>query len=133
MEKKSTKIHGKGVVNNLGYHLVWTTKRRQPVLKGLITEDLRKIFADKSREMGLDIQAMEILSDHVHVFINGLPKLSPHRIVKSLKSASSLILRKKYPQLTKMPCLWSSSYYCGSVGCVADSVVKLYIENQRGK
>ena len=76
---------------------------------------------------------MEIMPDHVHLFVSSPPVLSPHKIVKKLKGASSNILRKEFPQLLKLPALWSSSYYVGSVGFVSESIVKNYIENQKGK
>ena len=132
MDKKSNKIHGRCGVYNINYHLVWTPKRRSPILKGAIANDLKEIFIRKASEIGIKIEAMEIMPDHVHLFVVSNPKLSPQQIVKRLKGEASLILRKTYPQLKKIPCLWSSSYYCGSVGQVSESVVKMYIENQKG-
>lgn len=132
MDTLSKKIHGRSGVWTIYYHLVWTPKRRSPVLKGDIALDLKDILTKKTKEIGVNIETMEVMPDHVHVFVSSNPKLSPQQIVKRLKGASSKELRKKYPQLNKMQCLWSSSYYCGSVGQVSESVVRMYIENQKG-
>lgn len=132
MDNKLYKKQKSGVFN-LNYHLVWTPKRRKAVLVGLIENRVKQIFEQKASEIGIVIEKMEVMPDHVHLFISSSPILSPHQIVKKLKGASSNILRKEFPQLLKLPCLWSSSYYCGSVGFVSESVVKNYIENQKGK
>lgn len=132
MDNKLYKKQKSGVFN-LNYHLVWTPKRRKAVLVGLIENRVKQIFEQKASEIGIVIEKMEVMPDHVHLFVSSSPILSPHQIVKKLKGASSNILRKEFPQLLKLPCLWSSSYYCGSVGFVSESVVKNYIENQKGK
>lgn len=132
MDNKLYKKQKSGVFN-LNYHLVWTPKRRKAVLVGLIENKVKQIFEQKASEIGIVIEKMEVMPDHVHLFVSSSPILSPHQIVKKLKGASSNILRKEFPQLLKLPCLWSSSYYCGSVGFVSESVVKNYIENQKGK
>ena len=132
MEQKQYKKHKSGVYN-LNYHLVWTPKRRKSVLVGLIEHRLKQVFEQKASEIGVIIEKMEIMPDHIHLFVSSCPKLSPHEIVKKLKGSSSNILRKEFPQLLSLPCLWSSSYYVGSVGFVSESVVKNYIENQKGK
>lgn len=131
-DKKGQKVHGRSGAWNINYHLVWTPKRRAPVLKGAIAEHLKEILLRKSEEIGIKIEAMEVMPDHVHIFVSSNPKLSPQNIVKRLKGEASMILKRTYPQLSHIPCLWSSSYYCGSVGQVSESVVKLYIERQKG-
>lgn len=120
-------------VYNLNYHIVWTPKRRKAVLVGLIGDRLKQVCEEKSRGMGINIEKMEVMPDHVHLFILAHPAISPHQIVKGLKGFSSHVLRREFPQLLRLPCLWSPSYYIGSVGFVSESVVKNYIENQKGK
>ena len=120
-------------VFNLNYHIVFCPKRRKPVLVDDIANDLKSIIYSTVEEIGCQVETCEIMPDHVHIFIRSLPTISPHRIVKDIKGRSSRILRQKYPQLLKLPALWSRSYYAGSVGYVSESVVKMYIENQKGK
>lgn len=117
----------------LNYHLVWTPKRRVSVLVGNIEADLRELVKQKCESINVEVITLEVMPDHVHIFVSSPPTLSPHKIVKDLKGVTSNFLRKKYPQLLKMSCLWSSSYYAGSVGQMSESVVKLYIESQKTK
>jgi len=135
MDKKSIKKYklGRGCVHNINYHLVWCTKRRAKVLTDSISSDLKNILIKKAIEIGIKIETIEIMPDHVHIFVSSCPTIPPHKILKEFKGASSNTLRKKYLQLLRIPCLWSGSYYCGSVGHVSDSVVKNYIENQKSK
>jgi putative transposase len=103
------------------------------VLVDLIAKDCDEIIRKISTDNKMDILSMEVMPDHVHVFLTAPPKLSPHIIVKRLKGASAVFLRNKYPQLKRTPCMWAASYYVGTVGSVSESVVKMYIEGQKGK
>lgn len=124
--------HGRGCAYNINYHLVWCSKYRKSVLVGNVERDLREIILQKAKEEDYSIEAFEIMPDHVHIFISVKPSVSAHQVVKRLKGASSNVLRKKYPHLAAICSLWSSSYYAGTVGHASDSVVKMYIENQKG-
>lgn len=132
MATSSRKI-GKTSAYNLNYHLVWCPKRRVPVLIGNIEDDLKEILKETCESLDIQIQALEVMPDHVHLFVSCGPKVSPYVLVKKMKGASSNLLRKKYPSLLKLPALWSSSYYAGTVGTASETVVKMYIENQKGK
>lgn len=123
----------KGGTFNINYHIVFCPKRRRCVLVDDIASDCVSILRDTVAKINGKVEALEILPDHVHLFVSMHPKLSPHLLVKKLKGATSNFLRKKYPQLTCIPALWSSSYYIGTIGSASETVVKLYIENQRGK
>ena len=124
---------GRGSAHNLNYHVVWCPKRRAPVLIGNISDDLKDILRSTCASLSIEIQALEVMPDHVHLFVSCGPKISPHVLVKKMKGASSNLLRKKYPQLLKLPALWSSSYYAGTVGNASETVVRMYIENQKGR
>ena len=131
MEKIVKQKH-RGGVYEINYHFVWCPKYRRPVLVGGIADDAKVIIENLSKSLGCEIKALEVMPDHVHLFISALPKLSPQKLVKRFKGATSNALRKKYPQLLKIASLWSSSYYIGTVGHVSDVTVQLYIANQKG-
>ena len=126
------KIH-RGGTYNINYHIVFCPKRRANVLVGNIAYDCEKYISEKISNVNGKIESIQIMPDHVHLFVSVPPKIAPHFLVKMIKGATSNVLRKKYPQLLKLPSLWSSSYYIGTVGHVSESVVKLYIENQKNK
>ena len=123
-----------GAVFSLKYHLVWCPKYRRPVLEGAIEKRLREVLEDVRAEHGWTIHALEVMPDHVHLFIESDPIYSVAEIVNRLKGASSRILRSEFPELrSRLPTLWSRSYYAGTVGAVSDAVVRRYIESQKGK
>lgn len=116
---------------NIHYHLVWCPKRRKAVLTDGVDVRLKEILFETAKSIGVTIEQMEVMPDHVHLFVTAPPTLSPHQIVKSFKGASGRVLRKEFSRLLTLPCMWSSSYFCGSVGWVSESVVRQYIANQK--
>ena len=123
-----------GAVFSLKYHLVWCPKYRRPVLEGAIEKRLREVLEDVRAEHVWTIHVLEVMPDHVHLFIESDPIYSVAEIVNRLKGASSRILRSEFPALrSRLPTLWSRSYYAGTVGAVSDAVVRRYIESQKGK
>lgn len=120
-------------VYSIAYHIVFCPKRRKAVLVGDIKNDLNLIIEEVCKEVKSEIITKEIMPEHVHLFVTMRPDISPHKFIKKIKGKSSRLLRAKFPQLLKLPALWSSSYYCGSIGQTSDSTIKMYIENQKGK
>ena len=118
--------------SELKYHIVWCTKFRRKVLSEDIQESLKNLILEKSASMGYSIEAMETMEDHVHVFIQASSKDSVHRIVSQLKGYTSFKLRELFPELkSRLPCLWTRSYYTSTIGSVSEETVKKYIENQK--
>ena len=121
-----------GCVYSLKYHLVWCPKYRKNVLVGQVADDLRDLLFQKAKEMDVEIEALEIMPDHVHLFISCSPTDAPQHFANQFKGFTSRVLREKYPHLrSRIPSLWSRSYYIGSVGSVSEETVIKYIENQK--
>lgn len=120
-------------IHDLKYHLVWCPKRRAAVLIGDIARTCDKLIRESAAEIGVKIESLEVMPDHVHAFVSADSNTSVREIVKKLKGKTANSLQADYPQLRRMSSLWSSSYYAGTVGNVSESVVRLYIENQKGK
>ena len=79
-----------------------------------------------------EIIALEIMPDHVHLLVEVDPQLGIHRLVKYLKGVSSHDLRKEFPSLTsRLPSLWTNSYFVSTVGGAPLEVIKQYVENQK--
>jgi len=126
--------HNAGAVFSLKVHLVWCPKYRKPVLVGAIEKRFRQLIVEKAKELDLEILAFEIMPEHVHLFIEFDPRWCIAEIVNRLKGYTSHQLRKEFRELkSRLPCLWSRSYYAGTVGFVSDKIVKQYIANQKGK
>lgn len=114
----------------LNYHIIWCPKYRRGLLTGEIKNRLEEIINEVVYERRNNILSMEIMPDHIHLLISTRHDEMPYKLIKSLKGRTSNLLRKEFPQLLKMPTLWSRSYFISSVGNVSSSKVKEYIENQ---
>ena len=123
-----------GAVFSLKYHIVWCPKYRRPVLDGAVAERLKALLAEKAAELGLTIHALEVMPDHIHVFVESDPTRCVAEIVNRLKGYTSHVMRKEFSSLrSRLPTLWSRSYYAGSVGQVSAATVERYIAEQKGK
>ena len=122
----------KTCVYNLGYHLIWCTKYRRRVLSPKIELRLKELIRKKAEEIEVEIVEMETMQDYIHIFVKSKPTYSPHFIVQQFKGYSSRILREEFSELrSRLPSLWTRSYFCESVGCIsADTIIK-YIVNQK--
>jgi putative transposase len=114
----------------LNYHLIWCPKRRRKILVGNVKVRLEEIIRQVASEIGVEILALEIMPDHLHLFISAYPQLSITHIVKSFKGRSSHVLRIEFPELTKMPSMWTHSYFVSTAGNVSADSIQKYIEAQ---
>ena len=122
----------KTCVYNLGYHLIWCTKYRRKVLSPKIELRLKELIRKKAEEIEVEIVEMGTMSDHIHIFVKSKPTYSPHFIVQQFKGYSSRILREEFAELrSRLPSLWTRSYFCESVGCISADTIIRYIENQK--
>jgi len=125
--------HANTCVFMINYHFVWIPKRRKKVLVGPIERDLRRLLEQKAQELDCQIVALEIMPDHVHLFINSPPTLAPDQLMFRLKGSSSHALRKRYPELLKLPSLWTRSYFCSTAGNVSSATIERYIAEQKNQ
>ena len=122
----------KNIVYSCKYHVVWCPKYRRKVLINGVDLRLKELIKSVADEIHVDIIEMEIMPDHVHILMEVDPQFGIHKAVKSLKGYTSKILRQEFPYLrTKMPTLWTNSYFVSTVGGAPLEVIKQYIENQK--
>lgn len=120
-------------VSLLNYHFVWCPKRRKPILVGNVTHRLQEIIFGLCKENNWFLIALEIMPDQVHLFLNADPSFAPSIIIKRIKGRASHHLRKEFPDLKKLPTMWTPSYFVGTAGNVSSDTIKRYIEFQKGK
>ena len=127
---------------NINYHLVWIPKYRKLLLRDDVKNTLDIILKKECKKIKVNTLALEIMPDHLHLFVGARPTHIPAFIVKQLKGVSSRLLREFYPELIyldypsrqkKFKYLWARGYYCGSAGHVSQDAVKRYILEQDGK
>ncbi len=122
------------VIYSCKYHIVWCPKYRRKVLINGVDTRLKELIHEIAKELQLEIIEMEVMPDHVHILLEVDPQFGIHRAVKALKGRTSRILRQEYPWLrSRIPTLWTNSYFCSTVGRAPLSVIKQYIENQKQK
>ena len=116
---------------NVAYHVVFSPKYRYNLLRDSAAERLKTLFLQAASHLGIIIQAMEVMPDHVHLFVIARPTISIPQIVQYLKGYSSYFMRKEFTYLRRYPSLWTRSYFVETVGHISEKTVVHYIENQK--
>ena len=99
------------------YHVVWCPKYRRKVLVNGVAEQLTTIIGEVCQEHQAEVLRVEIMPDHVHMLVEVNPQFGIHRLVRLMKGRSSRLLRQAFPSLTtRMPTLWTNSYFVSTVG-----------------
>ncbi len=120
------------VVFSCKYHVVWCPKYRRSVLVNGIDVRLKELIVETCEKMQVEVIEMEVMPDHVHLLIEVDPQFGIHKAVKRIKGYSSRILRQEYAVLrSRLPTLWSNSYFVSTVGGAPLAVIKRYIEAQK--
>ena len=132
--KKITYKSNHNVVYSCKYHVVWCPKYRRKVLVNGVDIRLKELIKTIASEIQVDVIEMEIMPDHVHLLLEASPQFGIHKAVKTIKGTTSRILRQEFPWLrSRIPTLWTNSYFCSTVGGTPLSIIKQYIENQKLK
>jgi putative transposase len=120
------------VVYSCKYHVVWCPKYRRTVLVNGVDTRLKEIIQDVCTESGAEILELEVMPEHVHLLVEVDPQYGIHRLVRAIKGRSSRLLRQEHPWLrSRLPTLWTNSYFVSTVGGAPLEIVKQYIENQK--
>ena len=120
------------VVYRCAYHVVWCPKYRRPVIEGAVDERLKQIIREVCAERECNLIELETMPDHVHLLVECDPQYGIHRLVKQIKGRSSRVLRQEFDSLrSRLPTLWTNSYFVATVGGAPLGIVKQYVANQR--
>ena len=93
---------------------------------------MKEIIHDIAKLIEVDILEMEIMPDHVHLLIEVDPQFGVHKAIKRFKGTSSRYLRQEFPHLkSRLPTLWTNSYFVSTVGGAPLEVIKRYIQLQK--
>lgn len=122
----------KNVVFSCKYHVVWCPKYRRRLLVGAVEARLKHLLTEVVTEHGSILIELETMPDHVHILLDVDPQHGIHRLVKAMKGRTSRILRAEFPELrSRVPTLWTNSYFVSTVGGAPLDVIKRYIEDQK--
>ena len=122
-------------VYDLKYHLVWAPKYRKDILVGEVAQTVQQLFQQIAEAYDMDIDTMEVMEDHVHLFLSAPPRYAPARMVQILKSISARELFARFPRLRRHLWggeLWEDGYFVRSVGdAVTAEIIRRYIRYQK--
>ena len=128
MEYKSNN----NVIYSCKYHVVWCPKYRRKVLVRDVEWRLKELIIQICAARQIEIIEMEIMPDHVHLLCEVDPQYGIHKAIRGIKGTTSRILRQEFKHLTtKLPTLWTNSYFVSTVGGAPLEVIKQYVENQK--
>ena len=120
-------------VYDLKYHIVWITKYRKPVMRGVIGKRIRELIRQTCASLDVYIVKGHVSKDHIHLLVSVPPHLSVSELVKRLKGRSSRKLLQEYDELRREfwgRHLWARGYFAASTGNVTDEIIAEYIEKQ---
>ncbi|MCJ7624162.1 MAG: IS200/IS605 family transposase [Anaerolineaceae bacterium] len=120
-------------VYDLKYHIVWITKYRKPILRGMAGKRLRELLRQTCASLEVYIEKGHIGKDHVHLLVSVPPKIAVSELVKRLKGRSSRKMLQENAGLRREfwgQHLWARGYFAASTGNVTDEIVAEYIERQ---
>ena len=122
-------------VYDLKYHFVWTPKYRKELLIGGVAEATNEILAEITEAYDMEIDPLEVMQDHVHLFVSSPPCYSPARVMQILKTVSARELFARFPRLRRKHWsgeLWGDGYFVRSVGDqVTAEIIRRYICYQK--
>ena len=122
----------KNIIYSCKYHVVFCPKYRRKVLVDGVDTRLKELIQETCQDIHVDCLEMEIMPDHVRLLLEVDPQIGIHKAVKAIKARSSKVLREEFHWLTtKLPTLWTNSYFVSTVGGVSYSDMKKYIESQK--
>lgn len=128
MEYKSSN----NVIYSCKYYVVFCPKYRRSVLVNGVDVRLKELIQQTCEQLNVEIIEMEIMPDHVHLLLEVNPQFGIHKAVKQIKGYSSRTLREEFPWLkSRIPSLWTNSYFVSTVGGAPLAAMKQYIENQK--
>lgn len=100
---------------------------------GDVADRLKELVYERAEMMGCKVITLEVMPDHVHLFIQGDPELTPNKIIGKIKGYTSHELRREFKELTtRLPTLWTWRYFISTHGHVLDKTIQKYIEEQKG-
>lgn len=124
--------HNNTSVTLINYHFVWCPRRRRPILKGVIVNRVKELIYEVCATIDVKVVALEVMSDHIHAFLNCPPTIAPYQVMHRVKGYTARFIRSEFPELKqKLPSLWTRSYFCSTAGNVSSETIKRYIAAQK--
>ena len=124
--------HGFG---QLTYHVVFTPKYRRPIFNdAFVKKACEALFRQIAEKYGFEIVELQIMPDHVHMFVATNPDDRISRVVQLFKGVSARRLFQRFPELSRFSRdhIWSAGKFYRSVGNVTADTIRHYIACSQG-
>ncbi|WP_289140492.1 IS200/IS605 family transposase [uncultured Brevibacillus sp.] len=118
-------------VSLINYHFVFCPRYRRKVLVKQVENRFKELVIEICQQNDWLIVSMEVMPDHVHLFLNGLPTDSPSDVMAKVKGVTSRMLRQEFKHLAHLPSLWTRSFFVSTAENVSSETVKRYVEEQK--
>lgn len=116
--------------------MVWKPKYAKRILIGEVKNFCEQVLREIADKYGFVVHALEVLPDHVHLFVSFKPSIAVSKVFNLLKGISARRIFQRFPQLRKTEYwgghLWSKGKFWRSVGSTTNRAVKHYIECSQG-
>jgi putative transposase len=113
----------------LRYHIVFSTKNRQPWIAPDIEQRVWAYIGGIARENDMTPLRIGGVEDHVHIVVGMLPTTAPSKAVQLLKGGSSKWMHDSFPALADFA--WQDGYGAFTVSRSQLPEVIEYVDNQR--
>jgi putative transposase len=114
----------------LNYHVVFCPKRRRKILVGPVRDRLMTLIREMAPDLECDALALEVMADHVHIFLSATPRWAPNQVIGRIKGKTARVLRQEFPELQRMPSVWTRSYLVSTAGNVSSGTIARYVAEQ---
>ncbi|WP_264229293.1 IS200/IS605 family transposase [Acholeplasma laidlawii] len=120
-------------VFKLNFHLVLVIKYRRKVLDDTMSNRLKDIYINISKNYNISLQSWNHDRDHVHILFTAHPNSEISKFINAYKSASSRLIKNEFPNIKKFlwkEAFWSKSFLLLTTGGAPIEVLNEYIETQ---
>jgi putative transposase len=121
--------------HKLGYHIIFCPKYRHQVFNDKVSLEVKQVLAQTCAANDWKLHSIEVMPDHVHLFVQLSPCDMLSSVVQCLKSVSAVYIFTKYPALKKQKFwgsgLWSKGTFYATIGSTSEEAIKRYIQEQR--
>lgn len=131
MSKLIRKSHN---VSILIYHFVCPAKYRRAVFDEQVDQVLKEVCLEIAKRYQIEFIEIGLDKDHVHFLVQSVPRYSPTKIIRLIKSLTAREVFKRAPHVKRMLWggeFWSDGYYVGTVGRHAsEEIIQRYVQEQ---
>ena len=116
----------------VNYHLVFCPRyQRKIFLIAGVKERFKELVHQICEQKNYDILLLNCDEDHCHIYVGVSPTTSPHDVLKAIKGATSIAIRKEFAALSEMPNLWTRSYLASTEEYLSRETIMQYLASQK--